>query len=57
MSTANTTTTESLAFEGMLGLGSAILLMGLLAVAAGWFIWRERLVTGGRWSTLFWLLR
>ncbi len=48
---------DSLVFDGTVSVATAISLGLLLAVLAGWLLWRERQTLGARWAGLFWVLR
>ncbi len=57
MPTSPLQTSDSLVFDGTLSGPTAVGLGLLLAVVAGWLLWRERQTLGPRWAGLFWLLR
>jgi hypothetical protein len=48
---------ERLAWEGMVDGPTALVIGVLVALAAGWCLWRERRAVGRAWATVFWVLR
>lgn len=57
MPTDQSETIERFAFEGLLSIGSACALAGVIAVLSAWLLWRERRLVGRGWAAVFWLLR
>ncbi|HEX3601361.1 MAG TPA: hypothetical protein VHU84_14510, partial [Lacipirellulaceae bacterium] len=57
MPTGSSQTLERLAWEGMIGGETALILGVTLAILTGWFLWREREIIGRGWALTFWLLR
>ncbi|MEX2317873.1 MAG: carboxypeptidase-like regulatory domain-containing protein [Pirellulales bacterium] len=48
---------DELAWEGVVGLGTAVAIAIVLALLAAWTLWRERDAVGRRWAAVFWCLR
>ncbi len=57
MPTNSPQTSESIVFDGTIGVTAAIVIGLLLAAIAAWLLYRERLSIGPRWAGLFWVLR
>jgi hypothetical protein len=50
-------TTNELAWEGLISGTTALAMVAVIAVVAGWFLWRERHAVGGKTAIAFWVLR
>src|SRR3954471_18406443 len=49
--------TERLAWEGLVSGWTALAIWLALALATGWFLWRERHAVGRGWAAAFWFMR
>jgi hypothetical protein len=57
MDSGSTQNVSQLAWEGLIGIQTAVALAVLLALLAGWSLWRERDAIGRGWAAAFWTLR
>ncbi len=57
MNTGSPQILERLAWEGVVDGRTALVICVIVALAAGWSLWRERRAVGRGWAAAFWVLR